>query len=62
MVIVAGAFYMDFSRATPSHYESSNSILVAGMIIFVAYEHGNECDMEYVADYIFSKVKLMVGV
>ena len=38
VVIVAGAFYMDFSRVAPSHYESANSIVVAGMIIFVAYE------------------------
>lgn len=38
VVIIAGAFYMDFSRVSPQHYESAGSILSAGMIIFVAYE------------------------
>jgi len=38
VVIIAGAFYMDFSRVAPQNYESTGSILAAGMIIFVAYE------------------------
>ena len=38
VVIVAGSFYMDFSRVSPQNYESTGSILAAGMIIFVAYE------------------------
>ena len=38
VVIVAGAFYMDFSRVAPQNYERTSSILAAGMIIFVAYE------------------------
>ena len=38
VVIISGAFYVDFSRLAPTHYESSFSILSAGMIIFVAYE------------------------
>ncbi len=38
VVIIAGAFYMDFSRVAPQNYESTGSILAAGMMIFVAYE------------------------
>lgn len=38
IVIVSGAFYVDFSRMQPSNYESTISIISAGMIIFVAYE------------------------
>ncbi len=38
LVIVAGASYVDTERMTPAHWGSSFSIVVAGMIIFVAYE------------------------
>ena len=38
LVIVAGASYVDTERMTPAHWGSSFSIIVAGMIIFVAYE------------------------
>ena len=38
IIIVSGAFYIDFSRLSPEHYGSSLSIISAGMIIFVAYE------------------------
>ncbi len=38
LVIIAGASYVDTSRLTPEHWGSSFSIIVAGMIIFVAYE------------------------
>jgi len=37
-VIVAGASYVDTERLSPVHWGSSFSIVVAGMIIFVAYE------------------------
>jgi amino acid transporter len=38
LVIVAGASYVDTARLSPVHWGSSFSIVVAGMIIFVAYE------------------------
>lgn len=38
IVIVFGVSYVEPSRLNPFHYDSSLSILVAGMIIFVAYE------------------------
>lgn len=38
LIIVASISYMDFSRLSTKNYGSGFSILVAGMIIFVAYE------------------------
>ena len=38
LVIVAGASYVDTSRMSPQNWSSPLSIVVAGMIIFVAYE------------------------
>lgn len=38
LVILAGASYVEPSRMAPAHWSSSFSIVVAGMIIFVAYE------------------------
>ncbi len=38
LVIVAGAPYVETSRMSPDHWSSPLSIVVAGMIIFVAYE------------------------
>jgi len=38
IIILSGASYVDFNAIAPSHYESSFSIIAAGMIIFVAYE------------------------
>jgi len=38
LVIVAGASYVDTSRMSPEHWGTPFSIVVAGMIIFVAYE------------------------
>ncbi|WP_321311464.1 APC family permease [Halarcobacter sp.] len=38
LIIVASFTYLDFERLSPSKWEGSFSILVAGMIIFVAYE------------------------
>ena len=38
LVIVAGASYVEPARMTPQHWGTSLSIVVAGMIIFVAYE------------------------
>ena len=38
LVIVAGASYVDSSRMSPQNWSSPLSIVVAGMIIFVAYE------------------------
>ena len=38
IIIVSGASYVDISKFDPSEYESSLSIISAGMIIFVAYE------------------------
>jgi len=38
LVIVAGASYVDSARLSPAHWGNSFSIVVAGMIIFVAYE------------------------
>ncbi len=38
LVIIAGASYVDMERMAPVHWTSSFSIVVAGMIIFVAYE------------------------
>ncbi len=38
LVIVVGASYVDTSRMSPHHWASPLSIVVAGMIIFVAYE------------------------
>lgn len=37
-IIVTSAFYVDTERLSPSQWGSGFSILVAGMIIFVAYE------------------------
>ena len=37
-VIIAGASYVDTERMSPQHWSSPLSIVVAGMIIFVAYE------------------------
>lgn len=38
LVILVGASYVDTSRMSPVHWSSPLSIVVAGMIIFVAYE------------------------
>jgi len=38
LVIVAGASYVDTSRLSPTNWGTPFSIVVAGMIIFVAYE------------------------
>jgi len=38
LVIVVGASYVEPSRLSPDHWSSPLSIVVAGMIIFVAYE------------------------
>ncbi len=38
LIIVSGAFYVDTERFSSAHWGSSLSIVVAGMIIFVAYE------------------------
>jgi amino acid transporter len=38
LVIVAGSFYVDTTRLSPSNWGEPLSIVVAGMIIFVAYE------------------------
>ncbi|WP_297442037.1 APC family permease [Sulfurimonas sp.] len=38
LVIVVGAFYIEPHRMSPSNWSSPLSIVVAGMIIFVAYE------------------------
>jgi len=38
LVIIAGAPYVDIERLSPMHWGSSFSIVVAGMIIFIAYE------------------------
>ena len=38
LIIASGMFFIDFNRISPAHWGSSFSILVAGMIIFVAYE------------------------
>ncbi len=38
LIIVSGAFFVDVERLSPAHWGSSFSIIVAGMIIFVAYE------------------------
>jgi amino acid transporter len=38
LVIIVGASYVDTSRMSPEHWSSPLSIVVAGMIIFVAYE------------------------
>ncbi|RXJ69393.1 amino acid transporter [Halarcobacter ebronensis] len=38
LIIVASFSYLDFERLSPSKWEGGFSILVAGMIIFVAYE------------------------
>jgi hypothetical protein len=38
VIIVSGASYVDTERFSPEHWGSSLSIVVAGMIIFVAYE------------------------
>ncbi len=38
LIIVASYSYLDFERMSPAKWEGSLSILVAGMIIFVAYE------------------------
>ncbi len=38
LVIVVGASYVDTSRMSPTHWSEPLSIVVAGMIIFVAYE------------------------
>jgi len=38
IIIVSGAFFVDADRLSPERWGSSLSIIVAGMIIFVAYE------------------------
>ncbi len=38
LIIISGAFFVDFNRLSPEHWGTPFSILVAGMIIFVAYE------------------------
>ncbi|QKF82349.1 APC family permease [Halarcobacter ebronensis] len=38
LIIIASFSYLDFERLSPSKWQGSFSILVAGMIIFVAYE------------------------
>jgi len=38
LIIIVGASYVDTSRMSPQHWSSPLSIVVAGMIIFVAYE------------------------
>lgn len=38
LVIIAGASHVDTTRMSPEHWGSTASIVVAGMIIFVAYE------------------------
>lgn len=38
IIIVSGAFFVDTGRLSPERWGSSLSIVVAGMIIFVAYE------------------------
>ncbi len=38
LIIVASASYVDIGRLSPAHWGSSFSIIVAGMVIFVAYE------------------------
>lgn len=38
LVVATGFSFVDTERLTPSHWGSSSSIIVAGMIIFVAYE------------------------
>jgi len=38
LIIVSGVFFVDVERLSPTQWGSSFSIIVAGMIIFVAYE------------------------
>jgi len=38
LIIVSGSFFVEFHRLSPEHWGNPLSILVAGMIIFVAYE------------------------
>jgi len=38
LIIVSGVFFIDVERLSPTRWASSFSIIVAGMIIFVAYE------------------------
>jgi len=38
VIIISGVFYVDVERLSVSHWGSSFSIVVAGMMIFVAYE------------------------
>ena len=38
LIIVTGASYVDTTRLSPSQWGDSSSIVIAGMIIFVAYE------------------------
>jgi amino acid transporter len=38
VIIVSGVYYVDVERFSPEHWGSSTSIVVAGMMIFVAYE------------------------
>ncbi len=38
LIIVSGVFFVDVERLSPAKWGSSFSIIVAGMIIFVAYE------------------------
>ncbi len=38
VIVVAGFMSVDFERLLPKNYESISSVIVAGMIIFVAYE------------------------
>ena len=38
LIVVTGASFVDVQRFSPEHWSNSFSIIVAGMIIFVAYE------------------------
>ncbi len=38
LIIVTGASYVDSERMSPAHWGDSLSIVIAGMVIFVAYE------------------------
>jgi len=38
LIIISGVFFVDIERLSPTQWGSSFSIIVAGMIIFVAYE------------------------
>ncbi len=38
LIVVSGSFFVNFDRISPVHWGNPFSILIAGMIIFVAYE------------------------